>query len=143
MQEGFDYIGSGVTTMCHDGNGKYLLEHRSDKCRDEHFTWSPVGSGGIKFGETIEQAIYREVREECNAEVVKIESLGIREVFREQDGKTTHWIQHDFKVQIDPANIKINEPDKCLELKWFALEDFPEPLHSQFPYFLGQYKDKL
>ncbi|MCA9354187.1 MAG: NUDIX hydrolase [Candidatus Kaiserbacteria bacterium] len=143
MKKGFDFIGVAVTTMCHDGRGKYLLEHRSDKCRDEHFTWSPVGSGGIKFGETIEEAIHREVKEECNASVVAIEKLGIREVFREIDGKITHWIQHDFKVEIDPTEVQINEPEKCLELKWFALEDFPEPQHSQFPYFLKKYKDKL
>jgi ADP-ribose pyrophosphatase YjhB (NUDIX family) len=143
MKKGFDCIGSGVTTICHDGQGKYLLELRSDKCRDEHFCWSLVGSGGIKFAETIEQSIRREVKEECNAEVLKIEILGIREVFREIEGKPTHWILHDFKVQIDPVGVKINEPEKCLELKWFALDGFPEPRHSQFPIFFEKYKDKL
>ncbi|MFT7644817.1 MAG: 8-oxo-dGTP diphosphatase [Candidatus Paceibacteria bacterium] len=143
MKKGFNYIGSGVTTICHDGKGKYLLELRSDKCRDEHFCWSPVGSGGIKFAETIEQSIRREVKEECNAEVLKIEILGIREVFREIEGKPTHWILHDFKVQIDPVEVNINEPEKCLELKWFALDEFPEPRHSQFPIFFEKYKDKL
>ena len=143
MKKGFDYIGFAVTTMCHDGQGKYLLELRSDKCRDEHFCWSPVGSGGVKFGETIEEAIHREVKEECNASVLEVENLGLREVFREQEGKNTHWISQDYRVLIDPAEVKINEPDKCLELKWFSLEDFPEKLHSQFPYFLEKYKDKL
>lgn len=143
MKKGIDHIGSAVTTICHDGNGKYLLELRSDKCRDEHFCWSPVGSGGIEFGETIEQAIHREVKEECNAEVLGIEQLGIREVFRELDGKPTHWIQHDFKILIDPVQVQINEPEKCLELKWFKLEEFPDPLHSQFPHFLEKYQGKL
>lgn len=143
MEKGFDHIGLGATTICHDGKGKYLLELRSDKCRDEHNCWSPVGSGGIKFGETIEEAIHREVKEECNAVVLKIEKLGIREVFRDIDGKKSHWIQHDYKVLIDPSEVKINEPEKCLELKWFKLEDFPEPQHSQFPLFLEKYRDKL
>lgn len=143
MKKGFDYIGSAVITLCHDGEGKYLLELRSDKCRDEHFCWSNVGSGGIKFGETIEEAIHREVKEECNASVLKIEKLGFREVFRDIEGKKSHWIQHDYKVLVNPDEVKINEPDKCLELRWFKLEEFPEELHSQFPTFLEKYKDKL
>ena len=143
MKKGFDYIGSAVTTICHDGAGKYLLELRSDKCRDEHNCWSPVGSGAIEHGETIEKTIHREVKEECNADVIKFEKLGTREVFREIDGKSSHWIQHDYKVLIDPAEVKINEPEKCLELKWFSIDEFPEPRHSQFPHFLEKYKDKL
>ena len=143
MKKGYDYIGQAAVTMCHDGNGKYLLGLRSDKCRDEHLRWDPIGSGGIEFGDTIEETIHKEVKEECNADVLKIERLGVREVFREIDGKQSHWIQHDFKVQIDPSQVKINEPDKCLELRWCTIDEIPEPRHSQFPIFLEMYKDKL
>jgi len=143
MIKGIDYIGNAAVVICHDGAGKYLLGLRSDKCRDEHFKWDPIGSGGIEFGDTIEQTIHKEIKEECNAMVLGIEFLGMREVFREHQGRKTHWIQFDYKVQIDPTNVKINEPDKCLELGWFSLEDFPTPLHSQFPLFLEKYKHKL
>ena len=143
MIKGIDYIGNAAVVICHDGQGRYLLEYRSDKCRDEHFTWSPVGSGGIEFGDSIEETVYREVKEECNADVLVVEFLGVREVFREQDGKKTHWIQFDYKVLISTENITINEPEKCLKLEWFTLEDFPSPLHSQFPFFLEKYRDKL
>lgn len=143
MIKGTDFIGNAAATLCHDGQGNYLLGLRSDKCRDEHFRWDPIGSGGIKFGQTIEETIFREVMEECNAAVVKIEPLGTREVFREHEGKKTHWIQFDFRVQIDPATVNNNEPAKCLELRWCKLNEFPEPLHSQFPFFLEKYKDKL
>lgn len=129
--------------MCHDGKGNYLLGLRSNKCRDEHGTWEPIGSGGIQFGETIEEAIRREVKEECNAAVKQIEHLGVREVLREHGGIKTHWIQHDYKVLIDPAEVKINEPDKCLELRWCRVGEFPDPMHSQFPRFLDKYKSKL
>ncbi|MBP9843152.1 MAG: NUDIX hydrolase [Candidatus Pacebacteria bacterium] len=143
MIKGSDYIGNAAVTICHDGKGNYLLGLRSDKCRDEHLTWDPIGSGGIEFGDTIEETIYREIKEECNADVLKIDFLGVREVFRIHEGKKTHWIQFDYKVQIDPANVKIMEPDKCLELGWFTINNFPNPLHSQFPIFLERYKDKL
>jgi 8-oxo-dGTP pyrophosphatase MutT (NUDIX family) len=143
MKIGFDYIGNAAVTLCHDGKGKYLVGLRSENCRDEKCTWDPISSGAIEFGQTIEETIYREVKEECNAKVINIEKLGVREVFREVEGQQTHWIQHDFLVEIDPTEIRINEPDKCLELRWCALDEIPEPRHSQFPVFLHKYKDKL
>ncbi len=145
MIKGIDYIGNAAVTLCHDGKGRYLLGLRSEKCRDEHNKWDPIGSGGIEFGDTIEETIKREVKEECGADVLEVEFLGTREVFRELGGKQTHWIQFDHKVLIDPDQVYITEPEKCLDLQWFALEDFPEvdKMHSQFPIFLEKYKDKL
>ncbi len=143
MRKGFDYIGQAAVTLCHDGNGKYLVGLRSENCRDEHLRWDPIGSGAIEFGDTIVETIHKEVKEECNADVLTIEKLGVREVFREIDGRKTHWIQHDFLVEIDSTQVKINEPDKCLELRWCTLEEIPEPKHSQFPFFLEKYQDKL
>lgn len=143
MQNGVDFIGNAAVTLCHDGKGKYLLGLRSDKCRDEHFKWDPIGTGGIEFGDTIETTIRREVKEECGADVLHIEFIGTREVFRENEGKITHWIQFDHLVQIDPAQVKIMEPDKCLELRWCTMDEIPEPRHSQFPFFLEKYKDRL
>ena len=143
MRNGVDYIGNAAVTLCHDGKGKYLLGLRSDKCRDEHFTWDPIGSGGIEFGDSIIETIHKEVKEECNADVIAIEFMGIREVFREHNGKPTHWIQFDHKVHIDPTDVCITEPEKCLELGWFEIDEFPEPMHSQFPLFLAKYRHLL
>jgi ADP-ribose pyrophosphatase YjhB (NUDIX family) len=145
MKKGIDYIGVGVVCLCHDGERNYLIGHRSDKCRDEHFKWDPVGSGGVKHGETIEQAVAREVREETGAENIVIERIGMRETFRELNGDTYHWIQYDHLVKVDPEEIFNPEPDKCLEIRWCELNEFPEnkDLHSQFPKFLETYKDSL
>ena len=145
MQAGIDHIGNAAITLCHDGNGRYLLGLRSEKCRDEHNKWDPIGSGGIEFGDTIEETIIREVKEECGADVLDIEFLGTREVFREQGNIKTHWLQFDHKVLINLEEVRITEPDKCLDLKWFATDEFPpvEEMHSQFPHFLEKYRDRL
>ncbi|MCA9361836.1 NUDIX hydrolase, partial [Candidatus Kaiserbacteria bacterium] len=87
--------------------------------------------------------IQREVKEECGATVQNIEPLGYREVHREHDGEKTHWIALDFKVEIDRDQVHNPEPDKCLEMKWFKLSEFPEPMHSQWPIFFEKYKEKL
>ncbi len=143
MEKGYDYIGISVVTMCHDGAGKYLMEHRTENCRDECNTWSPVGTGGVKTHETLEDAVAREVKEECGATATEIEFLGFREVAREVDGRPYHWIAFDYKAKIDPADVKNTEPEKCDELRWCTIEEIPNPKHSQFPLFLEKYKDKL
>lgn len=143
MRKGIDYTGIAVVCMVHDGNGNYLIEQRSDKCRDEHFTWSPVGSGAVDRGELVEDTVRREVKEECGADALEIENLGFREALRTHEGQETHWVFFDYKVRIDPSQVYITEPDKCLEHKWCKVDEIPEPRHSQFPVFLDKYKDVL
>lgn len=103
----------------------------------------PLEVEGVKFGDSIEETIFREVKEECGADVIRIEFLGFREVFREHNGQKTHWVAFDHRVEIDSAQVYITEPDKCLELRWCAIDEIPEPMHSQFPFFLEKYKDLL
>jgi len=145
MKKGIDFIGVGVVNLCHDGKGNYLLGHRSDQCRDEHFKWDPVGSGGVKHGETIEKAVVREVKEETGADAIDVQMIGMRETFRELDGKKYHWIQYDHLILVDPEQVYNPELDKCLELRWCSIDEFPEEkdLHSQFPIFLETYKEIL
>jgi 8-oxo-dGTP diphosphatase len=143
MKRGIDYTSIVVVTICHDGQGNYLLGKRSERCRDEHLRWDLIGSGGVEFGEKLDTALCREVNEEIGADVKQFEYLGFREVVREQDGVMAHWIAFDFKVEVDRAMVRNCEPEKCLEIGWFRLEDFPEPMHSQWHVFLNQHKDRL
>ena len=143
MQKSFDYIGISVVTMCHDGKGKYLISQRGLGCRDEHGAWEPVGSGGVETAESLEDAVRREVAEECGAQAQDVEFMGFREVFREIDGRKSHWIAFDYKAKIDRDGVRITEPEKCTELRWCTIDEIPKPQHSQFPFFLNKYKDFL
>ena len=74
--------------MCHDGDGKYLMEHRSENCRDEQNTWSPVGSGGLKVHDS-EEAVKRSERG-VRASATNIEFLGLEKFFEKlMDGSVT------------------------------------------------------
>jgi 8-oxo-dGTP diphosphatase len=134
-----------VVFFCHDGNGNYLISKRSQNCRDEQGSWDG-GGGGLKFGEKIEDAVRREIREEYCTVPTELEFMGYRDVFREQDGVQTHWVAFDFRVLVDPLAVKIGEPHKCDGLKWLTLEEiknFREPVHSQFHTFLAKNNEKL
>lgn len=142
MKKGEDYTGINVTYFCHDGNGRFILNKRSIRCRDEHGCWDP-GGGGIDFGDSIEATLRKEIREEYGTDVISFEELGYREVHREHEGKKTHWIAFDFKVLVDPSKVINGEPHKFDAVEWFTLDTIPEKVHSQFPYFLEKYKNKL
>lgn len=118
------------------------MAKRSKNARDEQGKWD-IGGGGVEFGETVEHTLKKEIKEEYNAEVRDFEFLGFRDVHRLHNGSATHWIGLDFKVLIDPTNVKINEPHKFDEIGWFGLDNLPQPSHSQFPEFLEKYREKL
>lgn len=142
MQKGVDYIGNAVVYFCHDGKGNVLLSKRGKNSRDEHGTWDP-GGGGVEFGDSVENTLRKEIKEEYCTDVLDYEFLGYRDVHREHNGKVTHWIVIDFKVLINKDKAKNGEPHKLDAVGWFKLNNLPTPLHSQFPNFLELYKDKL
>lgn len=142
MKRGEDYIAVGVVFFCHDGAGNVLLNKRGARCRDEQGRWD-VGGGGVEWGETVEDALRKEIKEEYLAEVLSFEFLGFRDVHREHEGKKTHWVALDFKVLVDPIQAGNGEPEKFDEVRWFPWSMLPTPLHSQLPGALIKYKDKL
>lgn len=142
MRKGIDYPGVTVVFACHDGEGNFLFSKRGTACRDEQGTWDP-GGGGLELGDTIEQTLRKEIREEYCTEVRSLEFLGVREVYRTHNGAPTHWIALDYKVLIDPSTVANGEPHKMDEIGWFTLDRVPNPVHSQFPHFLEKYRAKL
>ncbi len=142
MKKGEDYIGVTVSFLCHDGAGNYVLQKRGANCRDEHDRWD-CGGGGLEFGDTIEHTLRKEIREEYGAEVISFEFLGVRDAHREQNGKKTHWVSIDHRVLLNRDTVFNAEPHKFDEIGWFALDAFPEPLHSMLPAALKQYEGRL
>ena len=131
LKRGEDYIGVCCVFFCHDGNGRYLLHKRSENCRDECGVWD-VGGGSMEHGETFEEAVRREVKEEFCVEPSQVEFVAVHNVLRDNDGTPVHWIAVVHLVEIDPDQVSNGDPDKIEELQWFTPDEFPEPLHSSF-----------
>lgn len=143
MKKGVDFAGIAVVFFCHDGNGNYLFNLRSKKCRDEHEKWD-VGGGGKKLHESAEDALRRELWEEYCVDPIQFEEIGFRSNQRtEPDGTLTDWVHLDYKVLIDPKKVRNGEPDKAEKLKWFSLDNLPENLHSCLPEAFEKYKNVL
>jgi len=142
MKKGIDYTGITIVFICHDGKGNYLLNKRSDNCRDEHHRWD-CGGGALEYGEKVDEALKREIKEEYCTNVLDKEFLGYRDIHKTVNGQKVHWIALDFKVLIDRKKVSIGETSKFEKIDWFTLDNFPKPLHSQFPIFIKKYQNKL
>ncbi|MEV7013629.1 NUDIX domain-containing protein [Streptosporangium sp. NPDC051022] len=123
--------------VCHDGRGRVLLARRGAGARDEPGTWD-CGAGALEYGESFETAVAREVREEYSAGVLETETIGVRNVIREEPA--SHWVAVVFAVRVDPAEVAIGEPHKFDELGWFAQDAPPSPLHSQLAETLALFR---
>ena len=130
-QRGVDHISVTCVFFCHDGNGRILLHKRSAACRDEHDRWD-CGGGSMEFGESFEETVRREVKEEYCAEVLENIHITTTSVVREHEGKKTHWVATIHAVKVNPDEVAIGEPEKMEEIGWFSPEELPEPLHSMF-----------
>ena len=131
LHKGISFVGVTTCFICHDGTGRIFMEKRRNKARDEKGCWD-VGGGGLDWGLTAEQNVIKEVQEEYTAVPLEVEFMGYRDVFRTlADGTKTHWLALDFAVRLDPADVKVGEPDKFDDSGWFGLDSLPTPLHSQ------------
>lgn len=142
LRKGVDYVGVTLSFFCHDGKGNFVMAKRGLNARDENGRWD-IGGGGLEFGDKVEERLRREIKEEYCTDIIKYEFLGYRDVHREHNGLPTHWISLDFKVLVDPKQVKNGEPHKFDEIGWFTLDTIPVPAHSQFPEFLRLYRDRL
>lgn len=130
LRKGVDFIGVTTVFFCHDGKGNLLMHRRSQKCRDEQGKWD-TGCGSMEFGETFEQTVKREIKEEYRVVPKELKQIGVFNVLRMNGKVQTHWIKVLFTAKVDPKKVKIGEPEKMEDLRWFPVNKLPRPLHSQ------------
>ena len=142
LRKGVDFVGISVVYFCHDGKGNFAMAKRSQNCRDEQGLWD-IGAGGMEYGDSAEETLRKEIKEEYCADALSFEFMGYRDVHREHNGRPTYWLALDFKVLVDPAQVKIGEPHKFDNIKWFTIGSLPpdKEMHSQLPFYLNKYQN--
>ena len=142
FKKGTDFVGISVVFFCHDGKGRCVIAKRGNDARDEHGKWD-IGAGSVEFGNTIEDTLHREIKEEYCTDIIDFEFLGYRSVIRGHSAGKTHWVTLDFKVLVNPEMVKNGEPHKFTKVDWFTVNTIPRDVHSQIPSFLKLYRNKL
>ncbi|EKD66990.1 MAG: MutT/NUDIX family protein [uncultured bacterium] len=126
MKAGVDYIGVSVGALIFNSEGKILLCKRSQNAKNERGCWEAPG-GAVEYGETLEHAIAREMKEELDVELELMQQMPAANHIIPDDHQ--HWIPSAFISRIkNNKKPKIMELDKCDEISWFALDNLPQPL---------------
>lgn len=89
--------------LCYQEDAILLVKHDIDG----EILWAPPG-GGVNFGETIENAVVREFKEECNLDVVPGEFL----FFTEFISLPLHALEMFYKIDLFEGDLAIgNDPE--------------------------------
>ena len=125
MQRGIDYIGVGVGAVLVDDEGRLFLARRGPQAKNERGLYEFPG-GSVEFGETLAQALVREMREEYGIEIAVGELLDVVDHILPQEGQ--HWVSPTYVCTILSGTPRILEPSKCSEIGWFRPDEMPDQL---------------
>ncbi len=124
MKPGVDYIGIGFGVALFNDRGEVLLIRRGEKAKNEPLTWALPG-GAVDFGETIDTAAAREMREELG---INIAVNGHSPAYDHLLPDTRqHWITMVVYAKLEGGTPTIMEPEKCAEIGWFSVDTLPSP----------------
>lgn len=106
-----------VGALIFNPEGKILLI-KSHKWKGKY----TIPGGHIEYGETIEEALKREIKEETGLDIYDIEFVCIQEfIFDNAFWKKKHFIFLDYVCKTDSKDVKLNE--EAEECAWFTLEE--------------------
>lgn len=120
MHRGIDYIGVGVGAAIFNNDGRLFLTLRGKKAKNERGKWEIPG-GGVEFGETLEDAIIREIKEEHKIDIKVIELLDVCSHIIPDEHQ--HWVSPTYICKITKGEPIILEPEKCDAIGWFTREE--------------------
>ena len=106
-----------VGAVIFNNEGKVLLVKRKNP--PNKGSWAIPG-GKVKYGETLEEAVKREIKEETNLDVKVKEPLAIVEIIKEG----FHYVIIDFICEIIGGEVKASSDAE--EAKFFSIEEIKE-----------------
>lgn len=95
-----------------------LLLLKSHKWRDKYV----IPGGHIELGETLEEALRREIKEETGLDIHDIEFIWFQEfIYDDAFWKRRHFIFFDYACKADSTDVTLNS--EAQESMWVAAQD--------------------
>lgn len=106
-----------------ENSRKILLQLRKNTGWMDNY-WDLASCGHVEENETLKEAAIRESKEELDIDICKndLQMVSVHHNFIE--GKGIYYCFY-FKITSFKGNVKIGEPEKCSEIKWFDVNDLP------------------
>lgn len=110
-----------VFVIIKNERGEILLQQRAGKYLAGYYDFA--SSGHLEKGETLQESAVRELFEEI---AVTADPKDLRLIHIDQYSLEEEYINFTFVADIWSGVPIINEPDKCSDLSWFAINKLPE-----------------
>ena len=120
MNKAIVRVGVGVFVF---KEGSFLMQQR--KGAHGAGSWSIPG-GNLEFGESFEETVRREVKEETTLRIKNIRFGAVtNDYFADED---KHYVTIWMISNYESGTEYITEPDKCIGQAWHTFDDLPSPL---------------
>jgi 8-oxo-dGTP diphosphatase len=138
MNKGKDYISVACGAIIFNKEDKVLIGQRGSNARDDEGMWDFPG-GQVEFGESCNEAIKREMKEEFGIQIEIIEIINFVEVIESKK----HWVGPTYIAKLISGEAKPLEKDKFNDFKWVDITEI-EKLNITTPckQNIGAYKKK-
>ena len=117
----------GVGVIIENNNGEILLQKRKDNGK-----WAIIG-GGMEIGESFEDAIRRETKEEAGIELGELLLMAIcsgqDRFITYPNGDIVYSNSIIFRTQTYYGNI-VNDPEEVVEHQFFGQDNLPEEIND-------------
>ena len=132
-------VGVGILIL---KDNKVLLGHRCIKGKDTGGIYEPdswcLPGGKQEYNETIIECAKREVKEETNLSISNLEVFGADDDIQiDRHYVTLHVVAKDYS-----GELKVMEPDKEDEWKWFDIDNLPDNLYTPSKKTINNYLKK-
>lgn len=124
-----------VAAAIFNEKAEILLQRRKDVNQ-----WCII-SGHVEFGETIEQAVLREIEEETNSKADLIRFIGVysspaSQTYTYHD-RTVQYVTSYFEARLTTEIAEGFSNNETQELKFFSTDQLPGDLATINPYWLS------
>ena len=108
---------------------------KADTVFHEEGTWTMPG-GKLDYGETFETGATREVKEETDIDVQKLEVIAVQNDMNEH----AHFVTVSLLAREWIGEPKTMEPDEIVKWDWFDLDNLPTNLYFPSAKCIAKYK---
>lgn len=106
--------------MVFNEKSEVLIAEREPASNNEVGLWDFPG-GTVEFGESIEDTVIRELKEEVDIDIELVELLNVVNHILPKEGQ--HWVSPVYIAKHIGGIAKVLEPEKCPKFEWLKIEN--------------------